>query len=256
VSLERGVCSCAELQVSSCYRGLKDACQGMCVISTTSRRELSSLFFLQGETPKAIHAIRTETLVEHTPLYAAIKNRVTQFKCGGFSTCDAPRPGHPKTVTTPGIIDLIHELILEDSGILDKSTAEQLGISREWVVSIIHEDLDMRQLSTKWVPKCLNVDQKRQRCQLSEQLLEFFQHNPNDFLSQLVTMDERWSYYYDPEIKQQSMEWQHSGSPRPKKFQVQKSAGKVLAMIFWDQSSSLIIFQRPKLSTWSITHLC
>jgi len=35
--------------------------------------------------------------------------------------------------------------------------------------------------------KCLNTDQKHQQCQLSEQLLEFFRHNPNDFLSQLVT---------------------------------------------------------------------
>jgi hypothetical protein len=42
---------------------------------------------------------------------------------------------------------------LEDHrpGISDKSTAEQLDISREVVGSIIHEDLDMRKLSTKWV---------------------------------------------------------------------------------------------------------
>jgi len=31
-----------------------------------------------------------------------------------FFTCDAPRPVRPKTVTTPEIIDQIHELILED----------------------------------------------------------------------------------------------------------------------------------------------
>jgi len=76
----------------------------------------------------------------------------------------------------------------------------------------------MRKLSVKWVLKCLNVDQKCQQCQPSEQLLEFFRRNPNDFLSRLVTMDETWLYHYDPEIKQQSMEWWHSGSPRPKKF--------------------------------------
>jgi len=29
-------------------------------------------------------------------------------------------------------------------------------------------------------------------------------------------MDETWLYHYDPETKQQSMEWRHSGSPRPK----------------------------------------
>ena len=77
-------------------------------------------------------------------------------------------------MTTPEIIYHIHELILEDRGISAKSIAEQLNISRERDGSIIHKDLDMRKLSVKWVPKCLNADQKRQRCQLSEQYLEFF----------------------------------------------------------------------------------
>ena len=71
-------------------------------------------------------------------------------------------------MTTPEIIDKIHELILEDCRILAKSMAEQLGISRERVGSIIHEDLDMRKLSAKWVPKCLNADRKRQRFQSYE----------------------------------------------------------------------------------------
>jgi len=108
---------------------------------------------------------------------------VALFKCGDFSTCDAPRPGQHKTVTTPEIIIQTHELILEDSRNSAKSTAEQRGISRERVGSIIHEDLDMRKVSAKWVPKCLNADQKRQQCQSSEQLLEFFWRDPNDFLS-------------------------------------------------------------------------
>jgi len=46
----------------------------------------------------------------------------------------------------------------------------------------------------------------------------FFRRNPNDFLSRLVTMDETWLYHYYPETKQQSMEWRHSGSPRPQKI--------------------------------------
>jgi len=116
----------------------------------------------------------------------------------------------------------------------------------------------MRKLSAKWVPKCLKADQKRQRCQSSEQLLEFFRRGPNDFLSQLVTMDETWLYHYDQETKQQPMEWRHSGSPCPKKFRVQKPAGRALASIFfWYQDGILhIIFQRAKLSTRSIIHHC
>ena len=52
--------------------------------------------------------------------------------------------------------------------------------------------------------------------------------DPNDFPSQLLTMDETRLYHYDPETKQQSMEWRHSGSPRPIP---KKSAGKVLACL-------------------------
>jgi len=144
----------------------------------------------QGKAPKEIHVILTETLREHAPSYTTVKNWVAQFKRGDFSTCDAPRPGLPKTVTNPEIIDQIHELILEDRRILAKSIAEQLGISCKRVESIIHEDLDMRKLSAKWVPECLNADQKPQRCQSSEQHLEFFRRDPNDFVSRLVTVDE------------------------------------------------------------------
>jgi len=123
-------------------------------------------------------------------LYATVKNWVTQVKRGDFSTCDEPRLGRSQTVTIPETIDQIHELFSEDRRISAKSVAEQLTLSRERVGSIIHEDLDMRKLSAKWVPKCLNADQKRQQCQSSEQILKFFRRDPNDFLSQLVTMDE------------------------------------------------------------------
>jgi hypothetical protein len=106
---------------------------------------------------------------------------VAQFK-RYFSTCDASRPGRPKTVTIPEIIEHILKLILEDRQISVKSIAEQRGISRERIWSIIHEDLDTRKFPAKWVSKCMKADQKRQRCQPSEQLLESFRRGSNDFL--------------------------------------------------------------------------
>ena len=69
-------------------------------------RAVIKLFFpLQSKAPKEIHAILTETLEEHAPSHATVKNWATHFTRGDFSTCDAPRPGRPKTVTTPGIIE-------------------------------------------------------------------------------------------------------------------------------------------------------
>ena len=132
---------------------------------------------------------------------------MAHFKRGDFSTCDAPRTGRPKTVTTPEIIEHIHELILEDGWISAKSIAEQLDISGEQIGSIIHEHLDMWKLSAKWVPKCLKEDQKIQRCQSSEQILEFLGAIQMISCSaRLVTMDKTWLYHYDPETKQESMQ--------------------------------------------------
>jgi len=225
------------MQVFSYYRDWKEAGRGTRAISTTSRRELPlSFFFLQGKTPKQIHAILTETLGEHAPSYANIKNWIAQFKSGDFFTCNAPRPGRPKTVTTPEIIDQIHESILEDRRISAKSIAEQLGFSREWVGPIIHEDFNMRKLSTKWVPKCLNADQKRKRCQSSEQIWIFFG------AIQMISCYDWWPWTKPAYItmtrrqsNNQSMEWRQSSSTK------KKTAGKVLASISWDQDGILLI---------------
>jgi len=55
-------------------------------------------------------------------------------------------------------------------------------------------------------------------------------------------MDETWLYHYDPEKKQQSMEWRHTGLPLspPPKFRVKKSAGKA------HQDGILLIDYLPK----------
>jgi len=116
-------------------------------IKNMETRSAIGFFFLQGKAPKGIRTILKETLRKHAPSYATVKNWEAQFKRGDFSTCDANRPERHKTLTTPEIIDQIQELILED--------------------------MEMRKLSVKWVPKCLNADQNLQRRQSSEQILEF-----------------------------------------------------------------------------------
>ena len=126
VLLERGLCSHAELQVflvTEAKRKHVRRCARFQQHQDTSCRQV---IFLQGKAPYEIHAILTET-GENAPSYATIKMWVAQFKRGDFSTCNVPRPGRPKTVTTPEIIDQIHELILEDRRISAKSIAEQLA---------------------------------------------------------------------------------------------------------------------------------
>jgi len=72
--------------------------------------------------------------------------------------------------------------------------------------------------------------------------------------ARLVTMDESWLYHYDPETKQKSIEWRHSGSPRPKKFRVQNGAVKVLALIFFGTRRHPPIDYFPKGQTINVKY--
>ena len=54
-------------------------------------------------------------------------------------------------------------------------------------------------------------------------------------------MDETWAHHFDPETKQQSMQWKHPTSPPMVKFRKTASAGKVMASVFWDSEGVLMI---------------
>jgi hypothetical protein len=153
---------------------------------------------------------------------------------------------------TPEIIDQINELILEDHRISAQSIAEHLGISRERVISIIHEDSTMRKLSAKRDPKCLNAKQKRQRYQSCEQHLEFFRRDPNDVLSGAIGDNGRnmvmpllpgdkatingvaaWLFTPPQQIPSAKIRWKISSLPR----------------FFLDQDGILLIDYLPKAQT-------
>ena len=68
----------------------------------------------------------------------------------------------------------------------------------------------------------------------------------DDFLLRLVTVDETWVHYYEPENKAQSRPRGGPGSPRPKKFKIQPSAGKVMAIVFWDAKGIIMLDFYPR----------
>jgi len=61
-----------------------------------------------------------------------------------------------------------------------------------------------------------------------------FQHNPDEFLRRFITVDETWIYYFTLETKEQSKQWTSLDEPAAKKTKTIKSAGKVMATVFWD----------------------
>ena len=79
------------------------------------------------------------------------------------------------------------------------------------------------------------------RASVCSALLKRFRSKEYDFLSRLVTIDETWVHYYEPENKGQSRQWVGPGSLRPKKFKTQPSAGKVMATVFWDAQGVIML---------------
>ena len=105
------------------------------------------------------------TLGTSSPSYSTIKQWVSEFKKGGVSTSDEPRSGRPIEVTTPHIIEKIHqiEIVLKDRRLRLKvrEIAETCKMSYECVQNILHQHLYMEKLCARWVPRLLTVDQKK-----------------------------------------------------------------------------------------------
>jgi hypothetical protein len=146
------------------------------------------------------------TLCDKRPSYFTVKNWVATFITRHLSTEDKEHSGRP---TPKNAMPFIPWSWTTEEYPLKSYVAEILAISRERVSYIIHEILYTRKLSAKLVPKCLSPDQKRVR------VLVHKRWDPVGFLNRLVTMDETWIHVYDPETKEHSKEWRHSGSPRP-----------------------------------------
>ena len=90
-----------------------------------------------------------------------------------------------------------------------RSITEQVNIDRETVRKILTEDLDMRKVCAKMVPKELTEEQKQRRVTIFQDLLE----RQDDILGRVTTDDETCVYQYDPETKRQSAQRKTANSP-------------------------------------------
>ena len=61
----------------------------------------------------------------------------------------------------------------------------------------------MPKLTTHWVPESLSDEQMATRASVCGTMLKHFR-SKDDFLLRLVTVDETWVHYYEPENQTQS----------------------------------------------------
>jgi histone-lysine N-methyltransferase SETMAR len=140
----------------------------------------------------------------------------------------------------------VEQLVMEDRRATVEEIAESLGMSVGTVHRILHEHLGMVKVSARWIPKLLSLQQKVDRVNICKQLLQDYENDLDGFYARLVTGDESWFHYYEPESKVQSMQWKHPDSPAPVKPLATPSAGKRMATVFWDSKGILLIEWLPQ----------
>jgi len=87
-------------------------------------------------------------------LFSTIKNWAAEFKRGHTSLEDDPREGCPKSATTPEIIEQVNNMELDDGRMKVCEIAETIGISKEHVGYILHEELDMKSFAQDGCRAC------------------------------------------------------------------------------------------------------
>jgi len=100
-----------------------------------------------------------DNAMKKTALYKWVK----RFSEGRESVTDEERSGRPTTSRTEENIAKVHEILREIRRLTVRSIAEQGNIDRETVRKILTEDLDMRKVCAKMVPKELTEEQKQRR---------------------------------------------------------------------------------------------
>ena len=124
-----------------------------------------------------------------------------------------------------------------------ETISAQFDVSVGTVHTVIRDEVKMRKICAKFVPRVLREDQK-ERCHDSREMVELISSDPA-VLDALLTYNESWIYCYDPETKRQSSQWKHAGSPRPKKARQSKSTHKLLMIPFFDSTGMIYMYWVP-----------
>ena len=91
----------------------------------------------------------------------AVYKWVKRFSEGRESVTDEERSGWPATSRTEENIAKVCQIVRENRRLIVRSKAEQVNIDREIVRKILTEDLDMRKVCAKMIPKELTEEQRQ-----------------------------------------------------------------------------------------------
>ena len=153
----------------------------------------------------------------------------------GGEWCEKSRP---KELNNK-ILQTVSDVIRGDRRLTVREIADIMGISKSSVQRILTHELKMSRVCARWVLRRLTDDEMTRRVLDSKAFLRRHSRDKN-FLNKIITMDETWVHFYEPEWKQQSSVWKTAQSPLPVKYKTVKSLGKVMLMVFMDNQGVIL----------------
>ena len=120
-----------------------------------------------------------------------------EFSEGRDLVVDEPRTGRSTTSKTDVNVERVKSLVRSDRRLTIRLIAEQLNLNKSTVHDVLKNNLQMRKVSAKLVPKNLTVQQKDNRKDICTDFIAHIEQDPN-FLKSIIIGDESWIFKYDP----------------------------------------------------------
>ncbi|UYV81581.1 hypothetical protein LAZ67_20001589 [Cordylochernes scorpioides] len=130
-------------------------------------------------TTKMVFSLTFDGLREATLDRSNVYRWYKMFSEGREDVNDEELAGRPSTSTTDEKINEVEKMILANRRITVREIAENLNISTGSCHSIFINDLGMRRVAAKFVPKLLNSDQKQHRMNIANEMLDSVRDDPN-----------------------------------------------------------------------------
>ena len=182
---------------------------------------------------------------DSAPSYRTVAKWVAELKNSERGFEDTPQMGRPSTTTADENIEAVERIVMRDRQVSIRRAAYSLGIPKTIIHEIMDNQLGMKKVCTRWILKLLTQIQRANRVDCYQELLHESKVHQDNFFDCIVTGDESWIHHYDPVSQLEAKVWKRLGEQISTRLHQERSAGKMMMIIFWDKDGVLLTEHLP-----------
>lgn len=198
-----------------------------------------------GVKAREIHEELTEAYGPKAISYTTVQRWTKAFNEGEMELEDHDRSGRPVTKMTLDNIQLVQRLIDEDPHCTYEDLEEETQLSRGTIERIVHDHLQMRKVTSRWVPHELTIENKETRVKKCRQNLAKI--NSGEWrLCDILTGDETWIYLRQLGRKAANSSWVYKGQSPGTVVRREQYEPKVLYSLFFRSNGGVFVHALDK----------